>query len=70
MPISKKLQVAAKLSDLKGYQIAHLAGLHPSTLSRLLCGIDHVKHGDPRVIAVGRILGIPPEECFEEGKPN
>jgi hypothetical protein len=66
MAVSKKLWVKAKLSPLKDYEIAHLAELHPSTLSRLLCGIDKVKYGDPRVITIGQILGVPAEECFEE----
>jgi hypothetical protein len=65
MAVSKKLCVKAKLSPLKGYEIAHLAGIHPSTLSKIICGIDKAEHGDSRVIAVGRILGISAEECFE-----
>ena len=66
--ISKKLQETIKLSNMKSYQIAHKAGLHYSTLSRLINGIDKVKRDDPRVIAVGRVLGIPPNGCFEKAE--
>lgn len=66
--LSRKLIHTIKLSEKRAYQIAHEAGLHPSTLSSLLNGIEKVKPGDPRVIAVGRVLGIPAEDCFEENK--
>jgi hypothetical protein len=63
--ISKELIRMVKLSNLKSYQIAHKAGRHPSTLSRILCGIERVKDNDERVLKVGRVLGLPPENCFE-----
>ena len=64
--ISIKLIHAVKLSETKNYRIAHKAGLHPSTLSSLLNGIEKVKPNDKRVIAVGRVLGISAGECFQE----
>lgn len=67
--LSQKVIHAVKLSEKRAYQIAHEAGLHPSALSSLLNGIVKVKHGDPRVIAVGRVLGIPAEECFQKKSP-
>jgi len=66
--ISRKLKEAVKLSELKGYEIAHLAGLHPSTLSRILNGIDDVKAGDPRVTRIAKVLRLRPEDCFEQGE--
>jgi hypothetical protein len=48
------------------YRIALKAGIHHSTLSKLLCGIEIIKPNDPRVIAVAEVLGVPTEECFEE----
>ena len=63
--VSKRLRNAVKLDDRRGYVIAHEAGVCPSTLSRLINGIEIVRPGDPRVIAIGRVLGIPPDECFE-----
>ena len=41
-----------------------VAGCHPSTLSRLLHGAERVKPDDPRIVAVGRQLGLEPDECF------
>ncbi len=64
--ISQKLWNAARLSEKRHYRIAHEAGLHPSTLSKLLCGIELAKPGDPRVIRIGEVLGLRPEECFAE----
>ena len=64
--INQKLRNTVKLSDKKAYEIAHKAGLHPSTLSRIICGIEKVKPGDPRVIAIGRVLGFSKNECFEK----
>ena len=64
--VSRKLIVAVKLSTLKGYQIAHRAGLHPATLSKIINGIERVKPNDPRVIAVGRVLGLEPDQCFSQ----
>ena len=63
--ISKRLRYSVKLDDRRGYVIAHEAGMAPSTLSRLINGIEIVRPGDPRVIAIGHVLGIPPDECFE-----
>jgi len=65
MHVSRLLRNTVKLSEKRAYQIAHEAGLHPSTLSRLLNGIERVKPSDPRVTAVGRVLGIAESECFE-----
>ena len=64
--ISKKLKNAVKLSDLRSYEIAQRAGIHPATLSQLINEIVPVKLSDPRVIAVGRIFGFAAEECFDD----
>lgn len=68
--VSKKLRAAIKLSHIPAYKIAHLAGIDPTTLSKLLCGIVKVKHGDPRVAKVGEILGLRPDECFKKNKES
>ena len=64
--ISDKLKIAVKLDEKRNYEIAHQAGIHPSTLSKIICGIETVKAGDPRVIEVGKVLGIPAVECFQK----
>ncbi|OEU62874.1 MAG: hypothetical protein BBJ57_03485 [Desulfobacterales bacterium PC51MH44] len=65
--VSQKLKIAIKLADEPSYKIAHKAGINPSTLSKIVCGIVKVKPGDSRVLRVGEVLGIKPEECFEKG---
>ncbi|MCK5509147.1 MAG: hypothetical protein KAI50_11600 [Desulfobacterales bacterium] len=65
--LSLKFKLAIKTSPYKAYEIAHKSGLHPSTLSKLVCGIEKVKERDSRVLKVGKVLGIKPEECFEKG---
>jgi len=64
--ISRKLIEAIKLSDLKAYEIAHKAGIHPTTLSQILNGIYRIEPEDPRVLRVAKILGLKPEECFSD----
>ena len=64
--ISRKLRETIKLSDMKAYEIAHQAEIHPSTLSRILNGIEDVIPGDHRVLRIAKVLGLNPEECFEE----
>ena len=66
MEVSQEFKNAVKLSEMKAYQIAHEAGLHPSTLSRIVCGIERVKPGDPRVLRIAWVIGIAPENCFKQ----
>jgi hypothetical protein len=56
-----------KLNPEPAYLIAHRAGLHPATLSKLLSGAERIKPNDQRVIAVGVVLGLAPNQCFAEG---
>lgn len=63
--VSQKLRVAIKLNEQPAYKLAQKAGLDPSTLSKLLCGIIPVKPNDARIIAVGRIVGVSEHDCFE-----
>jgi hypothetical protein len=65
MRVSRKLRNAVRLSDLKVYEIGHLAGLHPSTVSKLIHGAELPKPGDRRVLAIAAVVGVPPEECFD-----
>jgi len=63
--ISKKLWRAVKLDPRRDYKIAQAAGLHPTTLSRILNGIDEVQPGDERVIKIGAVVGIAEAELFD-----
>jgi len=64
--VSRKLRETIKLHKQRAYQIAFEAGIHPSTLSKIMNGIDRVKFGDQRVLAVGRVLGIPDKDLFDD----
>lgn len=63
--ITRILIDAVRLSNLRSYQIAQAAELHPSTLSRIICGIERVKPGDQRVLRIAKVLGLKEEDCFE-----
>ena len=63
--VSKRLRAGVKLSRRRQYEIARLAGLHPTILSKIINGAEPVKFNDPRVIAIGLVVGLQPEECFE-----
>lgn len=39
-------------------------GIHPTQLSQFLHGAIPVRSGDPRLIRLGAVLGVPAAECF------
>ena len=63
---SQQFLIRLKLHESPAYKIAQEAGINPNTLSRLINGIDPVRHGDERIVAVGQVIGLSPSECFEE----
>lgn len=63
--LSRELIKAIRFSNKKQYEIAHEAGLHYSTLSRMIHGIEEIRDGDPRALRLGAVLGIPREKLFE-----
>ncbi len=65
MRISREFRVAVKLADRPAWRIAREAGIHPAQLSKLMSGAIIPRHNDPRVLAVARVLGFAPKECFE-----
>jgi len=67
--VSRKFIAAVKMADRPAYKIAWEARLHPAYLSRLIHGYDRIYPHDRRIIRVGKILGLKPDECFEE-EPN
>lgn len=62
--ISNELLRAIRENPLPRFQLAALAGLHPSTLYRLLHGCTAIKDGDARVLAIARILGVDKRKAF------
>jgi transcriptional regulator with XRE-family HTH domain len=63
--LSTKLRHAIRLTNIPQYELARRVGVHPSQLSAWVCGIYSPPGGDDRVLALGRILGIKQDECFE-----
>ena len=66
MALSTKAVVAIKLSKRRQYQLAQAAGVHPSTLSKLINGIERATRNDPKVQRLAEVLGIPSDEMIEE----
>jgi len=64
MHVSERFLVRLKLHSLPAYRIAQQAGVSPSQLSKLINGIDPVKPQDPRIVAVGKVLGLEATQCF------
>ncbi len=58
--MSRKLWEAIKLADEPAYRIARKAEISPTTLSKMMHGIDQIKDEDPRVIAVGKVMPTSP----------
>lgn len=65
--LSEKFIIALKLDPRPQYKIAWEAGLNPTTLSQLLTGYARIKRNDPRIIAVGKVIGVKERECFSHG---
>lgn len=64
--ISRRFFEAVKLADRPNYRIAMEAGIHPVLLSKILHGYERINPNDDRVLAVGKLLGLQPHECFSE----
>lgn len=63
--ISSKLFQTIKLNQTPAYKLAFQAGIHPNTLSKILHSALPIKNGDSRVLRLGEVLGLKPEELFE-----
>ncbi len=67
--VSKQFIESVKLSRIRAYRLAQAAKVNPSVLSAIINRIIVVRPGDYRVVAVGKILGLKPEECFDLEQP-
>jgi hypothetical protein len=63
--ISKKFVKTIKLHDKRAYEIANEAGIHQTKLSHIMNGVCTVEPGDINVLAVAKVIGLSPEDCFE-----
>jgi len=64
--LSRQFKERLKLSTIPQYQIANRANVNPALLSKWVIGAQSVKIGDERLVRVGALLGLKPEEIFEE----
>ena len=64
--LSRQFLIRLKLHEFPAYKIAQLAGVNSNTLSKLINGIDPLKPEDPRIVAVGEVLGLKASECFQD----
>ena len=63
--LSREFLVRLKLGSQPAYAVAQAADVHPATLSKLISGAERLRPGDPRIVAVGKVLGLTADECFE-----
>jgi len=69
--VSQRLRLAllqARCDGRRQYEIANAAGIHPTILSSLINDIRPVHADDARVIAIGKVLGLEPADCFADDK--
>lgn len=64
MKISQTFIIRLKLHSDPAYRIAQMAGVNPTTLSKLINGAEPLRPTDDRIVRVGRILGLEPDEVF------
>ena len=62
--LSQQLIAAIKTSKTRQYELAHIAGVHPGTLSAWLNGIYRVRPGDARILKIAKVLGVPRGKAF------
>ena len=64
--VSREFKARLKLADQPAYKIANQAGVNPTTLSKLVNGIEPVRPNDERIRRVAQVLDLRPEEAFTE----
>jgi hypothetical protein len=63
--VSARFVEALQRHHERAYRLWRRAGVDPTTGSKLIHGAALVRPNDPRIIAVGRELGLAPDQCFE-----
>ena len=68
--VSERFKAAYRLYD-RGprYRVSIAVGQGPEWLCKVVLGLKRVESGDPQVIAAGKLLGLRPEQCFEDCEP-
>jgi len=65
MKISEAFLIRLKLHNDPAYRIAQRADVNPTTLSKLIHGAEPLRPADDRILRVGSILGLEPDEVFD-----
>ena len=63
--MNNEFKIRVKLDPRPQYKLAWMAGVNPTVLSQIITGYVRPKRNDPRVVKVGKALGLSPDECFE-----
>ena len=56
----------AKKNGTPHYKLAMAAQVYPPDLSKIIHHGTPLKANDRRVLAIGQLLGLRPEQCFSE----
>lgn len=67
--LSQQFIEKLKLWHEPQYKVAIQAGVHPALLSKWVIGAQPIRAGDPRIIKIGKILGLKPQEVFKANVP-
>ena len=68
--VSERFKDALKNAPEPAYRYWRRADVDPTTGSKLLGGAVLPRPNDPRVLRVGRLLGLSAGECFEHPQPK
>jgi hypothetical protein len=63
--VSREFKARLKLNEQPAYKIANQAGVNPTTLSKLVNGIEPVRPNDERIGRVATLLGLNSAEAVE-----
>ncbi len=64
--LSETLRNAIRTSGTRQWRLATVIGVHPSLLSNWMAGRYEPRRGDPRVLQLARLVGVPESEAFEQ----
>lgn len=63
--LSSAFKIAVRTSATRQGRLAAAVKVAPAVLSRRLNDLERTRLGDPRFVALGRLLGLEPERVFE-----